>query len=313
MSELVPVAGEDDVYAMLDALGVLSAPASRIKTLRRAVREFLGHDPDPRPSAFTMYPRRPEHAVLRIHGGWERAGGAWRSEDDYDGPDRIVRPVGYLAQLLIKQSDCKLPQCEMGVHLDTGAECRACGYLEAERIGLAISKRMAAEAGAEQQRLAVEAQERVAKEIVAVYDQAVAENEQRDRVRAAASARAEEKARAAEALRQECPELTAFDWPECQGTDVPAPRDGELEPLRAAGRGRQAAEEQRLRAVLVAEGLRGTELEAEVRIRMAVWKEGRRQRAEAAVAADIAVKAARPVGAWPAVDHDRPQAPTAPF
>ncbi|MFE0462286.1 hypothetical protein ACFW1A_23840 [Kitasatospora sp. NPDC058965] len=110
-----PVPGEDQVFAMVDALGVSNHPAIKVPPLRRAVRELLSAG------------RTPEHALNRINAGWWRAGV----------PEKIARreirgPVGYLASILAAQ-DCERPDCERGVILGSGEECRICGLLRAER------------------------------------------------------------------------------------------------------------------------------------------------------------------------------------
>ncbi|MFE1878071.1 hypothetical protein ACFW9N_45810, partial [Streptomyces sp. NPDC059496] len=225
MSELVPVAGEDEVYRLLDSLRALDAPASRIKILRRAVRVYLGHNPDPRTTAFDMYPRTSEHATTRINWKWHLTNGPDRAHPEYDGPDRILRPAGHLATLLIEQ-ECDLPQCEMSVHLDSGEECQLCRYREVERFGLAESKRLAAEhqAQLQQQRDGAAVHRQTA--IDAVYDEAVAANEAYDRIHAARVAQAveaEETARLREQLAVDHPELAADA---ARSAEIPGPREG---------------------------------------------------------------------------------------
>ncbi|MEV7560908.1 hypothetical protein [Streptomyces sp. NPDC089795] len=280
LGDLVPVAGEDEVYRLLDNLGVLDAPASRIRILRRAVRAYLGHNPDPRRTAFDMYPRTPAHATTRVNWKWHLTNGSDRAHPEYDGPDRILRPAGYLATLLIEQ-ECDLPHCEMGVHLDSGEECRLCRYREAERLGLARAKRLAAEhrATLQQQRDAAVGHDQAA--IDAVHDEAVAANEAYDRIRAARVARAaeaEEMARLRERSAEDHPE-TAADAVRSIG--IPAPREGGADYAGAGRRGRRTVEEETARAALVREGLRGTALDDAVRSHMAAWKARRRQSAQA--------------------------------
>ncbi|MGP3691403.1 hypothetical protein ACTVZO_43375 [Streptomyces sp. IBSNAI002] len=257
------------------------------------MREFLGHNPDAQPSPFQMYPRTPAHAATRILGKWHRVGGPVRAAKGYRGADAIQRPAGYLAELLFEQA-CELPACEMGVLLDTGAECQQCRYRETERIQTAHAHWVLAEQRAERERLSAEAAVRRQAEIDAVYDEAAEENVRRDAVRAARAAEALETARLREELAAQHPELVSV------GADVPGPRDGAGRYAEAAGRGRQAAEEQRVRAALVATGAYGSPLEEEVRRRMRVWKAERRGEAQAA---DLAAVAARPVGAWPTDGH----------
>ncbi|WP_345189121.1 hypothetical protein [Streptomyces lavendulae] len=305
MSELVPVAGEDAVYALLDGLGVLGSPASRIKTLRRAVREYLGHNPDARPTRFEMYPRTPEHAATRISRKWHRANGPARAAKDYLGPDSILRPVGYLAELLLEQ-ECEAPNCELGVLLDTGDVCGRCTYLEAERIANAESARLLADQQADHERRRAEAAARRQAAIDAVHDDAAAENARLDRIRAALAVADAETTRAREEFLRDNPELVAYA--QTPGPDVPGPRDGGPAFAQAAGRGRQAAEEGRVRAQLLAEGLRGTALDDRVRLHMRQWRADRRREAEAA---DIAEQASRVPGAWPSAD--RHQVAEAPF
>ncbi|MFD9124158.1 hypothetical protein [Kitasatospora sp. NPDC059571] len=110
-----PIPGEDDVFAMIDALGVSKHPALRVPPLRRAVRDLLRAG------------RTPQHALARINAGWWRAGV----------PERITageirRPVGYLAAILSAQ-ECERPDCERGVVLGTGDDCHTCGLRAAER------------------------------------------------------------------------------------------------------------------------------------------------------------------------------------
>ncbi|MFD9535788.1 hypothetical protein [Streptomyces sp. NPDC060010] len=133
VSELTPVVGEADVYAALDALACSASRAERIPTLRRAVRELLGHYADARSGPYALHPRTVSHAVARINAGWHRAGGPVRSSAGYAGADRITRPVGYLAELLTAQA-CELPNCELGVLIDTRQECTTCHYRRNERI-----------------------------------------------------------------------------------------------------------------------------------------------------------------------------------
>jgi len=110
-----PVPREQEVFAMVDALHVSKHLAIRVPPLRRAVRELLSAG------------RTPEHALARINDGWWRAGV----------PEKIARreirgPVGYLAAILSAQ-DCERPDCERGVILGSGEECRACGFQAAQR------------------------------------------------------------------------------------------------------------------------------------------------------------------------------------
>ncbi|MEU6973608.1 hypothetical protein AB0A71_38980 [Kitasatospora aureofaciens] len=110
-----PVPGEEEVFAMIDALGVSKHPAIKVPPLRRAVRDLL------------LAGRSPEHALARINDGWWRAGAPERVKI------REIRgPVGYLAAILSSQ-DCERPDCERGLLLGSGEECRACGLRAAER------------------------------------------------------------------------------------------------------------------------------------------------------------------------------------
>ncbi|MFD0261919.1 hypothetical protein ACFVH7_27055 [Kitasatospora indigofera] len=110
-----PAPREEEIFAMVDALGVSRHPAIKVPPLRRAVRDLLAAG------------RTPEHALARINAGWWRAGI----------PERIASreirgPVGYLAAILSTQ-DCERPDCERGLILGSGQECRACGLRAAER------------------------------------------------------------------------------------------------------------------------------------------------------------------------------------
>ncbi|MFG2974374.1 hypothetical protein ACGFYY_15445 [Streptomyces sp. NPDC048331] len=238
--------------------GPLVFQVRAIRILRRAVRAYLGHNPDPRRTAFDMYPRTPAHATTRVNWKWHLTNGPDRAHPEYDGPDRNLRPAGYLATLLIEQ-ECDLPHCEMGVHLDSGEECRLCRYQQ--RRDAAVGHDQAA--------------------IDAVHDEAVAANEAYDRIRAARVARAaeaEEMARLRERLTEDHPE-TAADAVRSLG--IPAPRDGGADYAGAGRRGRRTVEEETARAALVREGLRGTALDEAVRSHMAAWKARRRQSAQA--------------------------------
>ncbi|MQS17523.1 hypothetical protein F7Q99_36395 [Streptomyces kaniharaensis] len=122
-----PLAGEEEVFAAIDALGVSKHPAIRVPPLRRAVRDLLGAG------------RSPEHALARISDGWWKTGA----------PERIARgeirgPVGYLAAVLSRQ-DCERPDCERGIVLSTGEECRACGLRETQRQAEHARRRLDAE------------------------------------------------------------------------------------------------------------------------------------------------------------------------
>lgn len=100
---------------MVDALGVSEHPAIKVPPLRRAVRDLLWAG------------RSPEHALARINDGWWRAGAPERVKS------REIRgPVGYIAAILSSQ-DCERPDCERGLILGSGEECRVCGLRAAER------------------------------------------------------------------------------------------------------------------------------------------------------------------------------------
>ncbi|MFJ9551840.1 hypothetical protein [Streptomyces erythrochromogenes] len=298
ISELRPVVGEEEVYALLDGLGALDAPAARINILRRAVREFLGHNPNATPTPFDMYPRTPEHAATRLLGGWHRARGPLRASEGYPGSDRILRPAGYLAEILFEQA-CELPNCETGILLDTGEWCRQCRYRANERIQDAEVARLDAQHREELEQQRAEAALKRQAEIEAVYDEAVAANEAFDRMRAARAAEAEETARLREQLAAEHPELIVT----APAAEIPGPRDH----AGASRRGQYAVEEETARAALLREGLRGTALDDAVRSHMSAWRLKRREEAQAA---DLAARAV-PVGAWPTGSHQQPE--EAPF
>ncbi|MCY0923447.1 MULTISPECIES: hypothetical protein [unclassified Streptomyces] len=214
VSERVPVPGEDEVYAALDALGVLSAPAARIPSLRRSVREFLGHrGAEVRERASFLYPRSVEHAVTRISAGWHRAQGPARSSSAFVGCprctpsgctasretcDRILRPAGYL-QALLDAQDCELPNCELGVLLDTREECRTCDYRTAERITAAKEAQIVDELEADWARQRQHAAERLAADVARDHTAALAEHAGRQQAAdiAAETARVREDLRAA--------------------------------------------------------------------------------------------------------------------
>ncbi|MFD9619687.1 hypothetical protein ACFWB2_20725 [Streptomyces virginiae] len=281
ISELRPVAGEDEVYAMLDALGVLSSPATRISTLRRAVREFLGHYADARSGPFAMYPRRPEHAALRMSLGWHKAGGPLRSSAGYRGGDRIARPVGYLAELLTKH-ECDHPNCEVGRFLDTGEECNTCQYRAAERICQAKGARLLAE---QQIRSSAVADLRVRKlpdERERAHGDVLEKNPRRDAVSVDA-----ETARLCEQLAADQPELADAA---IRTAEIPSPRAAS-----GASKRRLAIEQENARVALLREGLRGTALDDAIRSHVAAWKAKRREEAQAA---DLAA-GTLPVGSWP--------------
>ncbi|MGW2586098.1 hypothetical protein ACWCYZ_33090 [Streptomyces virginiae] len=206
---------------MLDDLGVLGSPAARISTLRRAVREFLGHYADARSGPFAMYPRRPEHAALRLSIGWHQAGGPLRSSAGYKDGDRIARPVGYLSTLLTTH-ECEHPNCEAGVFLATREECNTCQYRTAERIGQAKGAQFLAE---QQVRAAAAAELRarqLADEREQAHGEALEENARRDEAaarQAAAAAEAEKTAR----LRAELAEQFAALDAAAARPVVPAP------------------------------------------------------------------------------------------
>ncbi|MGW7329701.1 hypothetical protein ACWGIU_14125 [Streptomyces sp. NPDC054840] len=208
VSELVPVNGEAEVYAALDALGISTSKAERIPILRRAVREFLGHYADARSGPYALYPRTVSHAVTRINVGWHRAGGSTRSSSGYQEPDRITKPVGYLATLLTEQA-CELPNCELGIFLDTDEECATCNY----RRNARINDIKAAEA-LEQQRREQEwcqQQHDLARRAAVDRDHghALDENARRDQSAAAKAAEAAETTRAREVMAAEFAALDA--------------------------------------------------------------------------------------------------------
>ncbi|MCY0954157.1 hypothetical protein [Streptomyces sp. H27-S2] len=231
VGDLVPVAGEDEVYAALDALGVLSSPAARIKPLRRSVRELLGHrGAEVRDRASFLYPRTAEQAVTRIYAGWHRAQGPARASGDYVGCprctpsgctasrescERILKPVGYL-QALLDAQDCDLPTCELGVLIDSGDECQACGYRAAQRIAAAREAKLTAELEADQARRHQEA----AAARRAETDRAHSDAHEEDARRAQAAAKTAEVTR----TRAEfAAEFAALDAASVGRVTVPAP------------------------------------------------------------------------------------------
>lgn len=147
ITEARPVEGEAEAWQALDAVlaELGERRGTRPPTLRKAVRLLLGHDTDARGgTAFAAYPRRPEHVLGRLNRGWYRAHGPERAAAGYDGVtygEPIRRPVGYLAEVLVGQ-DCAVPECELGVLLTTGEECRACEQREAERAVEAAAARL---------------------------------------------------------------------------------------------------------------------------------------------------------------------------
>ncbi|MFJ3635904.1 helix-turn-helix domain-containing protein [Streptomyces sp. NPDC090112] len=243
VSELRPVAGEAEVYGMLDALRVLSSSAARIPTLRRAVREYLGHYADARSGPFAMYPRSPEHAAVRLRVGWHQAGGPERSGSSYRGCDqctafgcpasrqecdRILRPAGYLATLFQHQ-ECEHPNCELGWFINTGEDCNTCEYRAAERIRQAKATQFLAEsearaAAAEAERLRLLPAEREAAHGEALEEHAKREEAAARRAarQAAAAAEAEETARLRAELAEQFAELDAAA---AVRLAVPAPLD----------------------------------------------------------------------------------------
>ncbi|MFJ3728650.1 hypothetical protein ACIPYQ_39625 [Streptomyces sp. NPDC090045] len=229
VSELKPVAGEDEVYAMLDDLGVLTSPAARISTLRRAVREFLGHYADARSGPYAMYPRRPEHAALRLSIGWHQAGGPLRSSAGYKDGDRIARPAGYLAALLTTH-ECDHPNCEAGVFLNTGEECNTCQYRAAKRIAQA----KAAQLLAEQQVRAAAAAERRARQLADEREQAHGEALEENARREEAAARHAARKAAAAAEAEETARLRAELTEQFAALDAAAARPVVPAPLHAA-------------------------------------------------------------------------------
>ncbi|AWK10027.1 hypothetical protein DDQ41_15250 [Streptomyces spongiicola] len=146
VTEARPVPGEEDVWAALEPVltELGNRPDTRPPTLRKAVRQLLGHNTDARLTAFDAYPRRPEHALARINRGWYRAQGPERAAKDYDGPDAIRRPVGYLATALTVQ-ECIRSECELGILLTTGEECTVCEGRAAERAVAALGTRLETE------------------------------------------------------------------------------------------------------------------------------------------------------------------------
>lgn len=147
ITEARPVEGEAEAWQALDAVlaELGERRGTRPPTLRKAVRLLLGHDTDARGgTVFAAYPRRPEHVLGRLNRGWYRSHGPERSAAGYDGAtygEPIRRPVGYLAEVLVAQ-DCSVPECELGVLLTSGEECRVCEQREAERAVEATAARL---------------------------------------------------------------------------------------------------------------------------------------------------------------------------
>ncbi|RPE26605.1 hypothetical protein [Kitasatospora cineracea] len=142
-----PVPGEDEVFAVIDALKISSTPALRVPPLRRAVRELLSSG------------RTPQHAMARINAGWWKAGAPERLATG-----EIRRAVPYLAEI-ISSRECARIDCERGVLLGTGEDCTACGFRAAERQAERARAKIAADAEAlaqaaqaETERLAVVAE-----------------------------------------------------------------------------------------------------------------------------------------------------------
>ncbi|MFF8414616.1 hypothetical protein [Streptomyces omiyaensis] len=182
------------MYAAAAALGVIDA--NRVPpTFRKAVREFLGHGgSEARSTVFMTHPRTVEHAVARLNRGWYAAGADIRSMKDYNGPDPIRRPVGYLTTVLLAQ-DCTRQDCERGSILASGEDCTLCGARAAEAAAEKVKARWEAEA--EEKRAARQA-EALAKEAAGQAEREAAAAE-----RAAAAQAAAERA-AADAEETAC-------------------------------------------------------------------------------------------------------------
>jgi len=122
-----PVSGEEEVFAVIDALEISTSPAIKVPPLRRAVRDLLGSG------------RTPAHAIARINAGWWRAGAPEKLASG-----EIRRAVPYLAEIICAR-DCERSDCERGVILGSGEECSACGFRAAERSAERAQKRLEVE------------------------------------------------------------------------------------------------------------------------------------------------------------------------
>ncbi|MFJ5926601.1 hypothetical protein ACIQF6_28760 [Kitasatospora sp. NPDC092948] len=130
-----PLLGEDDAYAVLDALGLWERGRTP-KLIRDRVRDLLRRG------------RTADHIRARVSSGWLRAQGPERALLPADDPDAIRRPVGFLATVLEMGHDCERPDCELGVLLATNTECSACGFRQAERAVLQAEAKIAADTAA---------------------------------------------------------------------------------------------------------------------------------------------------------------------
>ncbi|MFH9742661.1 hypothetical protein ACH4MA_33860 [Streptomyces roseolus] len=163
---------------------------------------------------FTTHPRTVEHAVARLNRGWYAAGTDIRSMKDYNGPDPIRRPVGYLTTVLLAQ-DCIRPDCERGSILASGEDCTLCGARGAEAA--AEKAKAQWEAEAEEKRAARQA-EALAKEAAEQAEREAAAAERAAAERAAADAEETARLRARMAA-----EFAALD----EAAAIPAPTPSE--------------------------------------------------------------------------------------
>ncbi|MZE76744.1 hypothetical protein [Streptomyces xinghaiensis] len=120
-------------------------------TLVRAICDALTGVPADQPGTYRIPPRTPEQLIARINRRWYRADGPERAAPNYAGPDRIRRPVGYIATLLTTQ-ECPNPSCEDGIIIGTGATCRACTQRRTEEQQARRATEKAAETLGRQQR-----------------------------------------------------------------------------------------------------------------------------------------------------------------
>ncbi|MGR3938446.1 hypothetical protein [Streptomyces sp. BRA346] len=157
-------AGWDEVAAALPREVRPARPNGRLApTLVRAICIALTGAPGSEAGACPIPSRTPEQLIARINRRWYQARGPERAAADYAGPDRIRRPVGYVADLLTAH-ECPDLSCEDGLIIGTDEPCAACRARraeerEAEHARAAVEERLAREA---EQRAAREEHEAVA-------------------------------------------------------------------------------------------------------------------------------------------------------